>query len=167
MVLTPSKSVQKARWKIVARRLCNLVLIILVGYYLVSNISFMRPMRGIHDYDERLTAIARSAAPIIKQAKIYYAANHRYPSCDEMRTLVKDPLLLVFSQTTLGNSIWPSGFQCRGSWMYGYDSRGFELSYRLSVSQDLIYRFDGIEDAWRCNNENDVPDEQPILLETH
>jgi len=167
MLLVADKSVRKRIWKIIIFVLGGLVVLIpwaYVTFFIVSLFTDMRPLEGIHDYDERLTPIAKSASPIIEQATSFYAKHHRYPSDDELRVLVKDPRLSEYSPPQLGNSVWASDFQNMSSWNYsGYVSNEFWLVYRFSDTQALEYHYNGVKGTWLYYNDDDNS-EIPILL---
>jgi hypothetical protein len=166
MASVGDKSARKRNWKVILFALCGFGVLIPLAFVTCFIVSLFtdRPLEGIHDYDERLTLIAKTAGPIIEQAKSFYAKQRRYPTDAELRELVKDPRLSAYSPADLGNSVWASGFQGMRSWNYSVDvPNEFWLVYRFSYSQALKYHYDGVKETWFYYNEND-DSEKPISL---
>lgn len=129
----------------ITQRASTVLIIAVVAAALVFGYVLMTaPKPAVLDHNPQLTAIAKSAMPLITQASDYFHANNHYPAdASEFRQLVKDPRL----QNT--PDAQPGGFGVEAPvtsgqpviWAYAssQDKKGYQIFCRLTTGQALMY----------------------------
>lgn len=108
------------------------------------------------DRDPRLTALARSAEPIIAAIERFRAANRHFPGIAEAAALGIERI----KGHNLGN------FAALGDWLYSpeSDGSGYSLSRKLGWDARLVYRREGTAKRW-VYDPGDGSAEKEIVLE--
>jgi hypothetical protein len=119
---------------------CATVCAVVYALYFSDWPGGMRPSYRASDYDSRLTAEAKSAIPIAKAIKAYFAAHGNYPSNTTQL------------QVDLPTSHFSPEDDCGGvdGWTYytGPGVTGFTLSRKLGWDPSLQYSWDGTAETW-------------------
>jgi hypothetical protein len=108
------------------------------------------------DRDPRLTALARSAEPIIAAIERFRAANRHFPSIAEAAALDIERV----KGRNLGN------FAALGDWLYypEIDGSGYRLSRKLGWDARLLYQREGTAKRW-AYDPGDGSEQKEIVLE--
>lgn len=98
------------------------------------------------DYSPKLTRIAKTGMPIIKEIIHYREQYGRYPTAEELRVLVNDPRLhsgISLSNGVIAEGHWLAQFTS-GEWRYVPNTPNFSffLLYRVTGIQSLVYEYD-------------------------
>ena len=115
-----------------------------------------RPGDYPNDRDPRLTALARSAQPIIVAIERFRAANQHFPSTAEAAGLEIERIKGQVAGT----------FAALGDWLYypERDGSGYTLSRKLGWDPRLIYQREGTGQRW-IYDPGDGSEQKEIILE--
>lgn len=108
------------------------------------------------DRDPRLTALARSAQPLIAAIERFRAANRHFPSVAEAAALEIERV----KGRDLGT------FAALGEWLYypERDGSGYTLSRKLGLDPRLLYQREGTAHRW-VYDPGEGSDGKEIVLE--
>lgn len=115
-----------------------------------------RPGDYPNDRDPRLTALARSAQPIITAIERFRAANRHFPSVDEAAALEIERIKGRKTGT----------FAALGEWLYypESDGSGYTLARKLGWDPRLLYQREGTAQRW-VYDPGDGSAQKEIVLE--